>query len=344
LEVNGNIFQKDSGYVLNRSITVSHHQNDLNFHFAVLDYTRPEANKVQYMLEGWDKGWIVSENKSARYANLPPAKYILRVKVSNAEGTWSDEERMTLTIKAPFWKRGWFIVSICILVLLGIIFITYRVSQSRAKRKLQLLEKQIALEAERNRISADMHDEIGSGITHIALLSELIQVQDKSANEIKKDVKMISTSARRLVQTMSEIIWALNPQNDTLENLLAYTRERSQQYFESFDMLLFISFPEKVPFIQLTNEKRRNLYLVTKEILHNAMKHSGATRVDLSVEISVTECCFTITDNGIGMNEKNIKPNSNGIRNLKKRMQDIGGMIEWLSDGRGTVVRYSLPV
>ena len=197
---------------------------------------------------------------------------------------------------------------------------------------------------ERSRISSDMHDEIGSGITHIALLSELIQTQQKEVPGLKKDINVIATSARKLVQTMSEIIWAMNPQNDTLENLLAYIREQSHQYFESMDMHFEIYFPDAVPDIKLSNEQRRNLYLVTREALNNAMKHSGATCIQLKLEIQKKTCCFSVTDNGKGINEKVNKPGSNGLRNMNKRMEDIEGSIEWLSLERGTIVKYCLAV
>ena len=197
---------------------------------------------------------------------------------------------------------------------------------------------------ERSRISSDMHDEIGSGITHIALLSELIQTQQKEVPGLKKDINVIATSARKLVQTMSEIIWAMNPQNDTLENLLAYIREQSHQYFESMDMHFEIYFPDAVPDIKLSNEQRRNLYLVTREALNNAMKHSEATCIQLKLEIQKKTCCFSVTDNGKGINEKVNKLGSNGLRNMNKRMEDIEGSIEWLSLERGTIVKYCLAV
>jgi len=343
IEVDNTVLEKDAA-LWHVYRPLPHDSNNLNFKFAALDFTRPEANIIQYKLQGWDAKWITTDARSARYANLPPGNYTMLLKASNAEGFWSKEESIRLTILAPFWRQLWFIAMVISMLLLAIIYITWRLSHLKAKRKLQLLEKQIAVNAERNRISADMHDEIGSGITHIALLSELIQTQQKNEAEIKKDVQIISTSARSLVQTMGENIWAMNPQNDTLENLLAYTRERSQQYFEPFEMELCICFPDDVPTIKLTNEKRRNLYLVTKELLSNAMKHSGANKVNLNVGFTESICCFTITDNGIGMNEENIKPHNNGVKNLKKRMQDIGGSIEWLSEGEGTTVKYCLPV
>ena len=193
---------------------------------------------------------------------------------------------------------------------------------------------------ERSRISSDMHDEIGSGITHIALLSELIQTQHKDVPHLKKDISIIATSARKLVQTMSEIIWALNPQNDTLENLLAYIREQSYQYFESLEMQFDIEFPDEVPAIKLSNAERRNLYLVTREALNNALKHAGATTIQLKMEILKRNGCFTITDNGNGMNLAKIKAGSNGLVNMKKRMEDVGGTIEWIPLEKGTQVKY----
>jgi signal transduction histidine kinase/ligand-binding sensor domain-containing protein len=343
-EINDSVFRKDRNYKENATVSVPYFRNDFNFHFAVLDYTRPEANKVQYMLEGWDGDWVVSDNNSARYANLPPGTYRLRVKAANADGVWSEEERISLIIEAPFWKQKWFYSATLILLLISLVALTYHFSQLSAKRKWRALEKQIAVNAERNRISADMHDEIGSGITHIALLSELIQTQQKGEAEMKKDVKIISVSARKLVQTMSDIIWALNPQNDTLDSLLAYIREQSQQYFDPFNINFTISFPADVLVLKLTNVQRRNLYLVTQELLSNAMKHSCATAIQLGLTVTSKEFCFTVEDNGVGIAGRQATLGSNGLKNLKKRMLDIEGTIEWLPANPGTLVKYCLPI
>lgn len=209
---------------------------------------------------------------------------------------------------------------------------------------MRLLEKQIAVDAERLRISTDMHDEIGSGITRIALLSELIQIKQKGKGELKNEIKTIATSAHRLVQTMSEIIWALNPQNDTLENLLAYIREQSQQYFEPFDKQFDIYFPDEVPLIKLTNEERRNLYLVTKELLNNALKHAEASVISVSFWVNKNQLRFTVRDDGIGIHQRKTREGANGIRNLKKRIKDINGNIEWKNIKQGTEVNYTMPL
>ena len=340
IEISDQVFEKDSGFVKNRSITVDYDKNDFNFSFAALDYSRPEANKIQYMLEGWDDNWVTTSVKFVRYANLLPGQYTFRVKVSNAEGNWSDEEKIFLTIKAPFWNQTWFRAVAIILLLLIAIFITYKISQLKIKRKLQLLEKQLAVDTERNRISADMHDEIGSSIMHIALLGEEIQKREKDVKEIKKDVHTITSSAHKLVQTMSEIIWALNPQNETLENLLAYLREQTLIYFEPFDIDYSIQFPDEVPAIELSNEKRRNLFLVAKEALNNALKHSHASKINLSMEYKNKQGHFYIKDNGKGFNKSKIKVASNGLKNMQRRMEAIGGGFAMQTNDTGTFIHF----
>jgi len=189
-----------------------------------------------------------------------------------------------------------------------------------------------------------MHDEIGSGLTHIALLSELIQTQQKTERAIKNDLGNISAAARKLVESMSEIIWALNPQNDSLENLLSYIREQMQQFFEPFEIALTVDFPDEVPLIKLSNEQRRNLYLVTKEALNNVMKHANASKVKLSMRVDKGIIAFEVTDNGNGMQCSTDRKAGNGLKNMRKRMEDIGGAIEWVDQEKGVKVVYTLDV
>jgi two-component sensor histidine kinase len=342
VEVDNILFSIDSALVVNDHIELPYDKNNLNFKFAALDYTRPEANRIQYTLEGWDTKWVTTNTKSVRYSHLPPGNYTMIIKASNAAGIWSDEKRIKVTIEKPYWQTNWFYLLVILFFILVIVFATYAFVQMRVRKKVRKLEKHAAIEEERNRISKDMHDEIGNGLTHIALLSELIHAQHSPGSDIKKDINSISTSARKLVQTMSEIIWALNPQNDTLDNLLAYIREQSYQYFEGMNIAFSIQFPEVLPEIKLTNEQRRNLFLVTKEALSNAMKHSQADSIELGLEITKDEYCFTVKDNGVGMPVNKNKVGSNGLKNMKKRMEDIGGSIEWENGTKGTSVAYCL--
>jgi signal transduction histidine kinase/ligand-binding sensor domain-containing protein len=342
IEINNKKLANDSNYLLHNLLSVAHDHNYFSFNFAALDFTLPDANKIKYQLTGWDQYPVITANKSARYPNLPPGNYQLKFQVSNAEGQWSDEKVLKILVNAPYWQTKPFIAFMIVSFLLLVIYITYVFSRINEKNKIRLLEKQVAVNAERLRISADMHDEIGSSITHIALLSEIVQSQHKG--ELKKEMKMISNSAQRLVQTIGEIVWALNPQNDTLENLLAYMREQSQQYFEPFDKEFIIDFPEEIPPIKLTNEVRRNLYLVTKELLNNSLKHANASIISLRFSVENGQLTFQVTDNGSGLSEAKKKSNANGMNNLKRRMSDIGGAIVWQNKMRGTEVNYTMPI
>jgi signal transduction histidine kinase/ligand-binding sensor domain-containing protein len=337
-------YVKDDLFAKNKTIELNYDENNISFQFAALDFTKPQANKVKFILEAWDKDWITSEDKNMRYTHLIPGHYRLRVKAANSDGVWSKEEKLTIIVNAPFWQKTWFYICTTLVFLAIIIYITFFISQQKIKKRLRQLEKQAAIDAERNRISRDMHDEIGSGLTHIALLSELIQTQQKTERAIKNDLGNISAAARKLVESMSEIIWALNPQNDSLENLLSYIREQMQQFFEPFEIALTVDFPDEVPLIKLSNEQRRNLYLVTKEALNNVMKHANASKVKLSMRVDKGIIAFEVTDNGNGMQCSTDRKAGNGLKNMRKRMEDIGGAIEWVDQEKGVKVVYTLDV
>ena len=341
IEVNTHPFEQDSSFLASKTMDLSFRNNTLSFQFAALDFTRPQANRIQYQLKNWDVGWINTTNRYVRYANLAPGRYELHVRASNGEGIWSKEEVIVINIAAPFWERWWFYAIAALLALASAVAVTKAVGQRKMKLQLKELEKQRAVEAERNRISKDMHDDIGSGLTHIALMSELIQTQSKEKEELKKDVHVISASARKLVRNMGEIIWALNPQNDSLDSLLAYMREQTQEYFEPFNIEVKIDFPHNVPLIKLSNEQRRNLFMVVKEALHNSLKHSEATHVELKAECTDKHICFIVRDNGKGITAR-IRSGANGLRNMEKRMVEIGGSCSIQTGATGTTTLFSV--
>jgi signal transduction histidine kinase/ligand-binding sensor domain-containing protein len=334
-------FKKDSSFLRNKTIRLTYLQNDLVFQVAAFDYTRPQANKIQYKLEGWDDKWITGYNKQIRYGKLLPGYYTLIIRASNSLDEWSEEERIIIIINAPFWQRTWFYVLCGILLMLMVILVTRNLAQQKFKAKLQQLEKQQAIDAERNRISKDMHDEIGSGLTRIALITELMNTQKQLDEKTKLGVSEIAGSTRQLVESMSEIIWTLNPHNDKLENLLAYLREQTRHYFEPLNVDYKISFPGFLPDVKLSNEQRRNLFLVTKEALNNALKHSGATTIELKAEIMDDKIKLSVLDNGKGLDAGKRQAGGNGLKNMQQRMTDINGEIEWVSQlSKGTRVNY----
>ena len=202
--------------------------------------------------------------------------------------------------------------------------------------KLAIIQAQ---QDERSRISADMHDELGSGVTAIRLMSELAKrrLVDQSIPEIEK----ISMSANELMNKMNTIIWSMNATNDTLANLIAYMRAFAIEHFENSAIECTVDVPDVIPDIEISGEKRRNIFLVVKEALNNALKHSKTTRLVLRILIE-EELRIEVHDFGQGIQTEKMRQFSNGLTNMQRRMESIGGTI-WIKKENGTVVGLSCP-
>jgi signal transduction histidine kinase len=221
------------------------------------------------------------------------------------------------------------------------------------------LDRQLMLERERTRISQDMHDDVGASLTRISILSELAKNRAETDRETKQWLEQITTTSRNVMEEMSQIIWALNPKNDTLEGLIAYIRRFANEYLEPTSIHCAFELPEIMPKLPLSVEVRRNIYLVVREVLHNVVKHSGATKVIISLQPHppaprpvrqagsppvegerYAAFILTIRDNGKGFDLANVEFPGNGLNNMKKRMADIGGEFFIItSPGEGTEIK-----
>lgn len=178
-----------------------------------------------------------------------------------------------------------------------------------------------AQQQERNRISADMHDDLGAGMTTISLYSELAKT--KLADNPIPEIEKISSSANELLGKMNAIIWSMSSSNDTLGNMIAYIRSYALEYFEDTGIQCKIDIPEKLPNTEVIGEIRRNVFLVVKEALNNILKHAKATRVNITLVRVEDGLTLYIQDNGKGIDMENIRQFGNGLKNMKKRMADI---------------------
>lgn len=226
---------------------------------------------------------------------------------------------------------------------------TQEASRIRAVEKLQLendrkeLEKYKAIidarDTERNRISQEIHDDIGSGLTSIRLLSEIAKA--KGGQTSNKELEKISETSNVLMDKMNEIIWTLNSRNDTLPNLIAYLRHMIVEYFEPLPMQLTITTPDHIPEADVSGKIRRNILLCVKETLHNIIKHSRATEV--LVQFGAYPCfSISIKDNGIGFNPALTHSYKNGLHNIRERIRVIGGSLH-ISNKEGTTIILKLP-
>ncbi|MFN8291875.1 MAG: sensor histidine kinase [Chitinophagaceae bacterium] len=214
----------------------------------------------------------------------------------------------------------------------------------KAQNMLQEYEKEIAVykaqQEERQRISADMHDELGSSITAIRLMNEI--ARKKMKEDAPQEMEKISQSADDVLNKMNAIIWSMNSSNDTMDNLVSYIRAWSLEYLENTPVVCRVHTPEHIPEKELSGDKRRNLFLCVKETLNNMLKHAGATAVDITITIGA-ELVIRISDNGKGIELDKLRRFGNGLRNIRRRMESIGGSFT-IGNDQGTVTTLVLPL
>lgn len=204
------------------------------------------------------------------------------------------------------------------------------------------LEKQMAVMAahqeERERISADMHDELGSGMTTIRLMSEI--AKNKMKETVPVEIEKISNSANDLLNKMNAIIWSMNSSNDTVDNLISYIRVYAIEYLDGTSIHCRINTPATIPPLEISGDKRRNIFLCLKETLNNALKHSKATEMNIDIVVN-SKLLIKISDNGIGIDPEKTTPSGNGLKNITRRMENIGGSCTIINNG-GTETRLEL--
>lgn len=327
-------------------IDLPYYRNNLSFEFAIPDFINSEDNQLLYKLDGWDPDFIQTKKGSVNYNKLPPDKYVFTVKAIDHNGIKNDVgDNITIIIRSPFWNTWWFISLVGFVMIAFLVLVIRYISQRNLKEKLLRLEKEQAVEKERNRISHDMHDDLGSGLTKIAILSEVVKKQINEPEKAKEQLDKISESSRELVDNLQDIIWVLNPKNDTLENLAAYIREYSLKFFESSSIDLQFNFPDQFSLLKLSEETRRNIFLTIKETLNNIAKHSKCKKVIVSIEERTRNILLQIKDNGQGFDIKNKRQFGNGLINMQTRIEQIGGTYTLHSEpGKGTTTIIEIPV
>jgi signal transduction histidine kinase len=197
-------------------------------------------------------------------------------------------------------------------------------------------------EKERSRIAQEIHDDIGSGLTSIRLLSEI--AKEKNKNAPLGEIDKISASASELIENMNEIIWSINSKNDHLANLIAYIRRYVVTYFENFENIIVrTNTPTTIPDVQITGDFRRAVFLTIKEALHNVIKHADANLVNLDIQVELNKMNISLKDNGKGFSNDHIRPFSNGLKNMRERMENLGGNF-LITSHEGTLVKIQLPI
>jgi len=302
-------------------------ENYFSFEFASLDYRNSNKNKYKYILEGLDTKWshANAEERRVFYTNLAPGEYTFKVRGTNNDGIWSPKEAtVDITILAPFWLRWWFISGL--ILLLGAI-ITFFINQ-----RIRYL---VALDKLKTNIAADLHDNVGAGLTEISILSELATNDIERPVNAKRHIELISELSRRLVESMSDIVWVVNPTRDSLYDLIVRLKDAYGELLADLGIKLSTSNLEELYACRLPMDYRQNLYLILKESLNNCIKHSNCSKIEIMVEVLKNKLSIKLIDNGVGFDVNSVY-DGNGLHNIKERGQKIGGnikIISYLSEG-----------
>ncbi len=294
--------------------------------FSALEFTNPQKNIFAYRMLGFENKWnFAGRKREARYTNLDPGEYIFEVKAANNDGVWNEiPARLKITIIPPFYEIWWFKLGVFVLVLILIAVSVRFFELQKIKKRIKKLEEKEALEKERVRIARDIHDEVGANLTRISLLSG-IPAAKENITSYSSTLENISESVNETIVKLDEIVWAVNPKNDNLKNLIAYICEYTESFFESSEIVYRFDIPETIPEITLTSEKRHNFFLTVKEALNNIQRYSEAEVASISMKLEKSFFTFSIKDDGKGFNLNLLKESSNGIKNMKERINSIGG-------------------
>lgn len=319
----------------------------LDIHYTSLNLGAPEQARFRYRMYGHESKWVEAGNsRLARYPKLPPGDYRFEVTACNEDGLWNPAPvSVAVTVLPPFWQTWWFRSASIVGLLSLIIGVVYYVSTQKLQRQLALLRQQEALERERARIARDLHDQLGANLTQVSLLGELVESDKHLPAEVEAHARQISQTAQETSRALDEIVWAANPANDTLDGLVTYACKYAQDYLALAGLRYRLEVPGQLPDAAIAPETRHNVFLAFKEAVNNVVKHAQAGLVHVRLRLGPERFTLEIEDDGRGLPDAAGKTTRNGLRNMRKRMEDVRGEFAiGPAVPRGTLVRLTAPL
>lgn len=321
-------------------LTLESDERQMQIDFFGLALGTGENLRYQYQLEGLDEWSEPTQERTANYPNLPAGNYRFLVRAINSDGAASEKPAVvSFTVLRPFWQQLWFLATIAVLLGASVYaFYRYRVAQL------------LKLERVRTRIATDLHDDIGSSLSQIAILSEVVR-QKVGNNGASEPLNLIADTSREMVDSMSDIVWAINPQKDHLSDLIQRMRRFAEDILDAKDIGYQFVVPDNLKDVSLGADLRREVYLIFKESINNLVKYSDATEARIEVKIENHALVVKIADNGRGFDPVGaIKGGvngfgGNGLPNMRRRAKNLGGSFEIESEtGAGTSVSLNVPI
>jgi ligand-binding sensor domain-containing protein/signal transduction histidine kinase len=324
----------------------------LEVQYTGLGADSPETIQFRYRLAPLDADWVeAGVRRTAFYNYVPPGDYRFQVSACGRDGVWNESgANMTVKVLLHFWQSWWFLGPALVALSASVVGAARLVERAKLHRRLKALEQERQLERERTRIAQDLHDEMGARLCRISFLSEHARRNDGLPKDLQHEINSISETSREVLHSLDEIVWAVDPQNDSLEHVASYIAQYAQDYFHMTGIECELSMPAQLPVRRISSQMRHHLFLAAHEAFTNILKHSGATRAKVSIQCDGPSLEITASDNGSGFNPSagNGEPSCaghDGLRNMAQRLTDIGGRCRVESaPGQGTTVRLVVPI
>lgn len=309
---------------------------ELEIHYTALSLQVAEKNQFRHRLDGVDSDWVeAGTRRVANYHALRPGTVQFRVQARNNDGVWSERDAVIEIVVLPrFWETPAFKILVALAVG-GLLVAFYRARVARLRE----------IENLRMRIASDLHDDVGSRLTRVAMVTELAEHEVSEGDPGKGYIRNIAGTVREITRAMDEIVWTINPRNDALDNFASYAFQYAEEYFRGTGVKCRLDFPVELPDQFISTEGRHNFFMAFKESLSNVLKHARASEVRISLAISGSQVTLVVADNGIGMDTRNSNSTGDGLKNMRTRLQQIGGRMLLESEpGRGTSVTLQAPI
>jgi len=337
-----------------RRLVLQPGRRQLDLFFTGMSFTSPERVRFKYQLVGLDQVMTEGTSRRVTYPFLPPGEYTFRVIACNSDGLWNEVgDAVTIWVLPHIWQTWWFKAALIIASLFAVGGGVYLQSRRRLRYKLERIARERELERERARIAQDIHDDLGASLTRIGMLSESATEDLMDPPRAAISLAQIYSTARDLTRAMDEIVWAVNPRHDTLDSLTNYITRFAHDFLSAAHIRCRLDAPMSVPELTVRSEIRHNLFLAFKETLNNAVKHSGASEVRVTLELAPGGFKLMVADNGSGFvpNKPAADPardrvvSGYGITSIRSRLEQIGGNVHIMSQpGEGARVELSVPL
>jgi signal transduction histidine kinase/streptogramin lyase len=326
-------------------LTIRSESRRIEIHFTSPNTTTPNLPTFWTRLKGLESEWSGAGAGRVASYHLPPGKYEFALAVTGPAGARLETAHpLQIEVVPTLLERKSVRISAGVMLIVAIAFGVRWWEKSRSQRRLRQLEMQRALDQVRQRIARDIHDDLGSGLTEITLLSDNLRMDLQRPGLGEKTVERIATRARALTHEMDEVVWAINPHTDTLESLVTYLNDFAQERLALAGIRCRLNTATELPDVELPSDVRHSLYRAAKEALNNAIRHAAPSEVAITIEPHNGSLVFTIQDDGRGFDPEQHFKRGNGLRNMQHRLEEIGGSCTIQSRlGGGTSVCLTIP-